>query len=189
MHYKRGVLYMKLEYLGKNLELTDALKEQAEKKLSKLDRYFQEEIRAKVTFSTKKGRHKVEITVFLPGHILRAEESTDDMYASIDIAVQALERQVRKYKTKLKKRYQNNDSIRFENFEQEKPKADEESPDGQLIRNKDFDLRPMAIDESILQMDLLNHNFFVYLDADQDEVCVVYRRKDGNYGRIISHRP
>ena len=73
MNYKRGVLYMKLEYLGKNLELTDALKEQAEKKLSKLDRYFQEEIRAKVTFSTKKGRHKVEFTVFLPGHILRAE--------------------------------------------------------------------------------------------------------------------
>lgn len=180
---------MKLEFLGKNLDLTDALKEQAEKKLSKLDRYFQEEIPAKVTFSTKKGKHKVEITVFLPGHILRAEESTDDMYASIDIAVQALERQVRKYKTKLKKRYQNTESIRFDNFEQEKIDASEEQVGGKLIRNKDFDLRPMSIDEAILQMDLLNHNFFIYLDADNDEVCVVYRRKDGNYGRIISRRP
>lgn len=133
MHYKRGVLCMKLKYLDRNLELADALKEQAEKKSSKLDRYFQEGIRAKITSFAKKGYYKVETTVFLPDRALRIEEGTDDMHVSMDITVQALEGQIRKYKIKLRGKCQSNDGICFENFEQEEPEADEENPDGQSI--------------------------------------------------------
>lgn len=180
---------MKFEFVGKNLELTNSLREQAEAKLSKLDRYFEKEIEAKVTFSTKKGRHKVEVTVFLPQTILRAEETTDDMYASIDRVVDVLERQVRKHKTKLKRRHQDSKSIRFDNFEELARDQEKEGPEGELIRTKDFVLEPMTAEEASLQMDLLNHNFFLYQDADLEEICVLYKRKDGNYGRIVGHRP
>lgn len=175
---------MLLEFVGKNIELTDALKKQAEKKLSKLDRYFHEEIKGKITFSTLKGSKTAEVTIFLPGTILRSEETTDDMYASIDRAVDVLERQVRKYKTRLKKRYQNNDTIRFDNFEQTLPGKGDEGADAQIIKRKQFDLKPMSAEEAILQMELLNHNFFIFLDGDTGKVSVLYKRKDGNYGQI-----
>lgn len=180
---------MKFEFVGKNLELTNSLREQAEAKLSKLDRYFEKEIEAKVTFSTKKSRHKVEVTVFLPQTILRAEETTDDMYASIDRVVDVLERQIRKHKTKLKRRHQDSKSIRFDNFEELARDQEKEGPEGELIRTKDFVLEPMTAEEASLQMDLLNHNFFLYQDANLEEICVLYKRKDGNYGRIVGHRP
>ncbi|MDO5713075.1 MAG: ribosome-associated translation inhibitor RaiA [Tissierellia bacterium] len=175
---------MLLEFVGKNIELTDALKNQAEKKLSKLDRYFNEEIEGKITFSTQKGNRTAEVTIYLPGTILRSEETTADMYASIDKAVDVLERQVRKYKTRLKKRYQNTETIRFENFEQSIPEKGDETADPQIIKRKKFDLKPMNVEEAILQMELLNHNFFVFLDGDTGRVSVLYKREDGNYGQI-----
>lgn len=175
---------MRLEFVGKNIELTEALKNQAQNKFSKLDRYFTEEIEGKVTFQTQKGQHTTEVTVYLPGTLIRAEETTNDMYASMDLAVNALERQVRKYKTKLKKRYQNNETIRFDNFEQALPE-EEKDIQGQIIsKRKKFELTPMDEKEAILQMELLNHNFFVFLDRETNSPSILYKRKDGNYGQI-----
>ena len=108
---------MKMNYTGKNMEVTDALRDVTEKKLSKLEKYFQTDIAGNVTFGTEKNRKIIEVTINLPGTILRAEESSDDMYASIDKTVDVLERQIRKHKTKLQKRYQNNDTIRFDNVQ------------------------------------------------------------------------
>lgn len=171
---------MKLKLVGKNLELTQGIKDQAEAKFAKLDKYFDEEVEARVVFSTQKLTQTVEVTVYLQGTILRAEESTDDLYTSMDKAVDGLARQIRKYKTKLKNRNQDNSAtIRFENVEEEK-----EEEVGKIVRRKRFDLRPMHEEEAILQMELLNHNFFVFLNAATDNVEVLYKRKDKNYGII-----
>ena len=153
--------------------------------MSKLDKYFQKDIEGNVTFSTQKNRKIIEVTINLPGTIIRAEESSDDMYASIDKAVDVLERQIRKYKTKLQKRYQNGETIRFENVMPLPAEKDEDKP--KLVKRKKFGLKPMSYEEAILQMELLRHNFFVFMDADTDDVSVVYKRKDGNYGLIEPH--
>ena len=174
---------MKLNYAGKNVEVTQALKDVTEKKLSKLDKYFQIDIVGNVTFSTEKNRKIIEVTINLPGTIIRAEESSDDMYASIDRTVDILERQIRKYKTKLQRRYKNgNETIRFENVVP--LPANEDNEKSILVKRKKFGLKPMSSEEAILQMELLRHNFFVFLDGDSEEVSVVYKRKDGNYGLI-----
>lgn len=174
---------MKLNLVGKNIELTDAIKEQAERKFVKLDKYFDEEVQARVVLSTQKINQKVEVTISLPGTILRAEESTTDLYASMDKVVDSLARQIRKYKTRLKNRYQNSEkTIRFENIEE--LKAEEKEEAGKIVRRKKFDLRPMHEEEAILQMELLNHNFFIFLNAETELVEVLYRRKDKNYGII-----
>lgn len=178
----KGVGFMKLNFTGKNMEITDALRDVTAKKLGKLDKYFQKDIEGNVTFSSEKNRKIIEVTINLPGTIIRAEESTDDMYASIDKAVDVLERQIRKYKTKLQKRYQNNETIRFENVMPLPKEDDYEKP--KLVKIKRFGLKPMSSEEAILQMELLRHNFFVFLDAETEGIHVVYKRKDGNYGLI-----
>lgn len=183
--YMKGVGFMNMNYVGKNMEVTDALREVTEKKLSKLDKYFQKDIEGNVTFSTQKNRKIIEVTINLPGTIIRAEESSDDMYASIDKAVDILERQIRKYKTKLQKRYQNGETIRFENVMPLPVERDEDRP--RLVKRKKFGLKPMSYEEAILQMELLRHNFFVFMDADTEDVSVVYKRKDGDYGLIEPH--
>lgn len=173
---------MIMNYTGKNMEVTDALRDVTEKKLGKIDKYFQKDIQGNVTFSTEKNRKIIEVTINLPGTILRAEESSDDMYASIDKAVDILERQIRKNKTKLQKRYKNNETIRFENVV---PLANEgEESKLRLVRKKKFVLKPMSAEEAILQMELLRHNFFVFMDSESDDISVVYKRNDGNYGLI-----
>lgn len=182
--YMKGVGFMKLNYAGKNVEVTQALKDVTDKKLGKLDKYFQKDIVGNVTFSTEKNRKIIEVTINLPGTILRAEESSDDMYASIDRTVDILERQIRKYKTRLQRRYQNNnETIRFENVVP-LPNGDDGGEKSKVVKRKKFNLKPMSVDEAILQMELLRHNFFVYTDAETSDVSVVYRRKDGNYGLI-----
>ncbi len=173
---------MKLNFTGKNMEITDALRDVTEKKLGKLDKYFQKDIEGNVTFSSEKNRKIFEVTINLPGTIIRAEESTDDMYASIDKAVDVLERQIRKYQTKLQKRYQNNETIRFENVAPLPIEDDSEKP--KLVKKKKFGIKPMSSEEAILQMELLRHNFYVFLDSDSEGVNIVYKRKDGNYGLI-----
>lgn len=175
---------MIMNYAGKNMDVTDALRNVTEKKMGKLDKYFQKDIQGNVTFSSEKNRKIIEVTINLPGTIIRAEESSDDMYASIDKAVDVLERQVRKYKTRLQKRYKNTETIRFENIlplEQE-DNRDEDVP--KLVKTKKFFLKPMTSEEAVLQMELLGHNFFVYMDGDTGSVNVVYKRKDNNYGLI-----
>ncbi|NLY45296.1 MAG: ribosome-associated translation inhibitor RaiA [Tissierella sp.] len=173
---------MIMKYAGKNMEVTNALREVTEKKLSKLDKYFQKDIEGNVTFSTQKNRKIIEVTINLPGTIIRAEESSDDMYASIDRAIDVLERQIRKYKTRLQKRYQNGETIRFENVMPLNKDYDVER--AKLVKRKRFGLKPMSSDEAILQMELLRHNFFVFMDSETEDVNVVYKRKDGDYGLI-----
>ncbi len=180
--YMKGAGFMKMNYTGKNMDVTDALRDVTEKKLSKLDKYFQTDVSGNVTFGTEKNRKIIEVTINLPGTILRAEESSDDMYASIDKAIDVLERQVRKHKTKLQKRYKNSETIRFENVPSPTKEDEEDKPT--LVKRKRFGLKPMSTDEAILQMELLRHNFFVFMDAETEDVTVVYKRKDGNYGLI-----
>ena len=170
---------MRIEFVGKNIELTQSLKDVAEKKFQKLDKFIGKDVDSKVVFSALRNSKAVEVTIFLDRTILRAEEETDDMYTSIDKAVDVLERQVRKYKTKLQNRYQKNDSIRFENI-----KPMEEVDEAKLVKNKRFKVVPMSSDEAILQMELLRHNFFVFQNAKDESINVVYKRKDGNYGLI-----
>lgn len=169
---------MLFKFVGKNIDITDSLKDMAEKKLSKLEKYFSEEIEARVVFSVIKDSQTVEVTVYLPDTIIRAEETTDDMYASIDRAVDVLERQIRKHKTKLKKRYQNNETIRFDLIE------DKPEEENKIVKRKKFQLNPMSEEEAILQMELLDHKFFIFLNADIDAIEVLYKRNDGNYGII-----
>lgn len=174
---------MKINITGKNMEVTDALKDVTYKKIGKLDKYFDQDVIAYVTLSVEKNRQIIEVTIDLPGTILRAEEYTDDMYASIDKAVDVLERQMRKYKTKLQKRYQNTDTIRFENI---KPLTQENNTEEKpkIVKTKRFPMKPMHKEEALLQMELLGHNFFMFRNGETDEVNVVYKRKDGNYGLI-----
>ncbi len=173
---------MKLIFTGTNMEITDALKEIAEKKFGKLDKYFEEDVEANVTFSVEKERQILEVTINLPGTILRAEEASDDMYATIDRVIDILERQIRKHKTKLQKRYQDGRTIRFENIPPLTKEEKEEKP--KVVKTKRFDMKPMNVEEAILQMELLRHNFFMFLNAESDDLNVLYKRNDGNYGLI-----
>src|SRR5699024_3887500 len=119
----------------------------------------------------------------LPGTILRAEEATDDMYATIDKVVDILERQIRKHKTKLQNRYQDGRTIRFENIAP-LTREEEEKEKPKIVKTKRFDMKPMDVEEAVLQMELLRHNFFMFLNAETDDLNVLYKRKDGNYGLI-----
>lgn len=172
---------MKVNVYGKNMQLTESLKEATVKKIGRLDKFFHNDIEAKVVLSYEKKLQKVEVTIPFNGRIVRVEEATDDMYNSIDNAVEALEKQIRRYKTKLQDKRQSNESIKFENVE---PWVDDDEDEFKVVKTKKFAIKPMGIEEAILQMDLLKHNFFVFLNADTEEVNVVYKRKDNNYGLI-----
>lgn len=164
------------------MDVTDSLREVINDKCEKLDKYFHKDIPMTVTLSSEKERHIVEATIPFAGAIIRAEESTPDMYTSIDGVVDILERQIRKHKTKLQQRNRATETIRFENVVADK--TTEESDESKIVRTKRFPLKPMNKEEAVLQMDLLGHNFFVYMDGDTGDVNVVYKRKDGNYGLI-----
>lgn len=178
-----GVGFMIINFTGKGMDVTEALRNVTEKKMGKLDKYFQKDIEGNITFSAEKNRKIIEVTINLPGTIIRAEESSDDMYASIDKAVDVLERQMRKYKTKLQKRYKNTETIRFENVVP-LPSEDNGRDLPKLVKTKKFFLKPMTSEEAVLQMELLGHNFFVFMDGETGNVNVVYKRKDDNYGLI-----
>lgn len=173
---------MKLNISGKNMEVTDALRDITLKKMKKLEKYFKEDVEGNITFSVEKNRQIIEVTIPFSGAILRCEESTDDMYTSIDKAIDVLERQIRKHKTKLQKRILNGKTIRFENIVPLPKEEEEKEP--KIVKTKKFAMKPMDVEEAVLQMELLRHNFFMFMNADTDEVNVVYKRKDGNYGLI-----
>lgn len=170
---------MKVTVVTKNIELTPALKEMVERKVSKLDKYFESNVNAKATLSVQRNRHRVEIAIPFNGILLRAEEITDDMYKSIDKVEEKLERQIRKQRTKLSRRM--NDSLRFAEIATDKFGDEHE---GELVKTKRFAVKPMNVDEAILQMELIGHNFFVYKDADTNSISVLYKRKDGDYGLL-----
>lgn len=167
---------------GRNIDITDALRDNIDKKMSRLDKYFQKEMPATVTLNVEKLRQIVEVTIPFSGTIVRAEESTDDMYASIDKAIDVLERQIRKHKEKLKNKKHTDETIRFENIAA--LPAEDIEEEGKVVKVKKFPIKPMDEEEAILQMELLGHAFFVFSNAETGEANVVYKRKDGHYGLI-----
>ena len=167
---------------GKQMDVTDSLREVINDKCEKLDKYFHNDIPMTITLSTEKERHIVEATIPFAGAIIRAEEATADMYTSIDGVVDILERQIRKHKNKLQQRNRASETIRFENVVADT--TTEESDESKIVRTKRFPIKPMDKEEAVLQMDLLGHNFFVFMDGETGDVNVVYKRKDGNYGLI-----
>lgn len=177
---------MRVEFQGKNMQVSDRLKERVTEKLGKFDKYFQSDVVATVNFSQIRSQQTCEITVSLKHDAhLRAEETTHDMFTSIDRAVEKLERQVRKHRTALRNRYIKGDSIRYHDFEDEVDLEEETDENGiEIVRTKNFPIKPMDATEAIMQMRLLGHNFFVFLNGETEQVNVVYQRKNGGYGLI-----
>ncbi len=170
---------MKIKIVCRKMELTPAIEEYVEKKISKLNKLFADEADATVTLSAQKGNHIAELTIYYGGMVFRCEERCDDLYRSIDIIEDLMERQIRKHKTKLEKRFKKNVVIP-EDFA---PDVEEES-EFSIVKTKKYTKKPMSAEEAILQMNILGHNFYVFDNADTGEVGVVYKRKDGNYGLI-----
>lgn len=180
---------MKFIISGKNIEVTSGLKSTIEQKLSKLERYFTPETEIIVTLSVEKERQKIEVTIPVKGNIIRSEQTSNDMYVSIDLVEEVIERQLRKYKNKLVARSQGHptaassaSNFKKEFFESEEESEEEE--DIRIVRTKKFGIKPMFPEDACIQMELLGHNFFVFSNAETDEVNVVYKRKDGAFGLI-----
>lgn len=171
---------MKFIISGKNIEVTPGLRTAVQDKLGKLERYFTPNTEIHVTLSVEKERQKIEVTIPVKGNIIRSEQVSSDMYVSIDLVEEIIERQLRKYKNKIVDRQQE-----AGNFQQEYVEDDMmEEEDIKITRIKRFDVKPMYPDDACVQMELLGHNFFVFRNAESDEVNVVYKRKGGTYGLI-----
>jgi len=173
---------------GKNIEITQPLREYVEKRVGKVTKYFDNVQQISVLLTVTKGQHVVEVTVEVPsGVLLRGEESTTDMYTSIDLVVEKLERQIHKQKTKLAKRFRaggfKSEVIAESKFNNDQSDDSDEYP---VVKTKRFSVKPMDVQEAIMQMNLLNHNFFVFRDATTEDICVVYKRNDGAYGLLES---
>lgn len=169
---------------GDKLKVTDAMKEYIEEKLEKLNKYLEnsENVRASVIVKVKNHEQRVEITIPLKAFILRSEESKDDFYAAVDKTIDKLERQIRKNKTRImSKQVKTNRDFSMSAFA-----GEEESDDKKILKRKKVEVKPMNEEEAILQMELLGHQFYMYKDSDTDQVAVVYKRTDGNYGVIES---
>ena len=164
---------------GKNIEVTEGLKSSIYDKLGRLEKFFTDDTDAQVTLSVEKERQKIEVTIPMKGHIIRAEQASDDMYVSIDLVVEVIERQVTRYKKKIVDKEQNASYIRDDFFED----ADDEE-EVKIIRSKRFAVKPMYPEDACVQMELLGHNFFVFRNAETEEVNVVYKRKGNTYGLI-----
>lgn len=175
---------MEINVRGKNIEVTPALVNYTQKKLGKLAKFFDKAAEAQVMLSVIRDEHIVEVTVIVGGLILRGEESTGDMYASIDKVIDKLEKQVAKYKTRLNKAMRKN-GVRPSAFRlAEKRRKEDIEEDARVVKTKRFPLKPMDLEEAIMQMNLLGHDFFVFANAETETVNVLYKRKDGNYGLI-----
>ncbi len=166
---------------GKNINVTSGLKASIEQKLGKLERYFTPDTDIIVTLSVEKERQKIEVTIPVKGNIIRSEQVSDDMYVSIDLVEEVIERQLRKYKNKLIAKHQEAGNFQLDFL------TDTDIPDDdeiKIIRTKRFGIKPMFAEDACVQMELLGHNFFVFRNAETDEVNVVYKRKDNTYGLI-----
>ena len=172
---------MKIKITGRNIELTEGLKAAVEEKLSKLDKYFNEDTQANVTLSVEKERQKIEVTIPVKGSIIRSEQVSNDMYVSIDLVEEVIERQMKKYRNKLVSRQQEPGEFFAEEFIS---KADDEEEEISIIRSKKFGMKPMYPEDACVQMELLGHSFFVFRNAETDEVNVVYKRRGNTYGLI-----
>jgi len=168
---------MRYTISGKNINITPGLKDAVESKLGKLERYFSPDTEVQVTLSVEKGRQKIEVTIPVKGSIIRAEQDSSDMYVSVDLVEEIIERQIKKYKTKIVDKKQN--ALAFnEAFLQEESEPEETV---NIVKTKRFAMKPMDAEEACVQMELLGHNFFMFLNADTNEVNVVYKRKGNSY--------
>ncbi len=177
---------MKIQIRGRNIEVTQALSEQISKKLEKLDRHLGQETEAHVSLSLEKDLQRIEVTIQVYGMIVRAEEATADMYSSLDLVVEKLEKQMSRYKGRLQKRGRTSVS---EISAAEAPPLEistekELEEEFQVVKSKKFAFKPMALEEAILQMELLGHNFYVFSNAETEQVNVIYKRNDGKIGLI-----
>ena len=172
---------MRITITGRNIELTDGIKEAVQDKLSKLEKYFSADTDVFVTLSVEKERQKIEVTIPVKGHIIRSEQGSSDMYVSIDLVEEVIERQLKRYRTKIIDRNQSagtgfaQDFIDIDGDEEEEVK---------IVRTKRFGMKPMYPEDACVQMELSGHDFFVFRNAETDEVNVVYRRKGNTYGLI-----
>ena len=172
---------MKCKIRGEKIKVTAAIQEYIETKLSKLDKYFKEvDVEANVLIRIKGKEQIIEVTIPYDKYTLRSEERRDDLYAAIDIVIDKLEGQIRKTKTKLKKQVKKNDD--FFNFDYELTK--EETKESKIVKRKTLEMKPMDEEEAILELELLGHDFFIYKDVHTNEVNILYKRRDGNYGII-----
>ena len=176
---------MKFIISGKNIEVSDYLEELINKKVSKLDKYFPEDTQAHVTLSVERNRHIVEVTIPYAGGIIRGEETSGDMYASVDNVLSKLEKQIVRHRTKLEKSlkagaFRAPEPVYADAFTQDD--LDEEA--AKVVKVKRFDIKPMTVDEAMLQLEMLGHSFYMFTNGDTNQINVIYKRKDGNYGLI-----
>lgn len=171
---------MRFVITGRNIEVTDGLRKAVEAKLGKLDRFFSADTEVIVTLSVEKERQKIEVTIPVKGSIIRSEQVSNDMYVSIDLVEEIIERQLKKYKNKIIDQQQNQAAFAKEFVEKD---FDDEA-DVQIIRTKKFGVKPMDPEEACVQMELLGHNFFVFFNSETEEINVVYKRKGNTYGLI-----
>ena len=172
---------MKFIISGKNITVSQGLKTAVEDKLGKLERYFTPDTEVVVTLSVEKERQKIEVTIPMKGNIIRSEQVSNDMYVSIDLVEEVIERQLRKYKTKIIGKHKDGGNLRKEFIEKENEGEEEEV---KIIRTKKFGIKPMYPEDACVQMELLGHNFFVFFNAETEQVNVVYKRKGNTYGLI-----
>lgn len=172
---------MRFIIVGRNIEVTDGLREAVEEKLGKLDRFFAPDTEVKVTLSVEKERQKIEVTIPVKGNIIRSEQVSNDMYVSIDLVEEIIERQLKKYKNKLIDKQQ--DVVAFAQEYIDKDFTDDDA-DVKIIRTKRFDIKPMDPEEACVQMELLGHNFYVFFNSETEQINVVYKRKGNTYGLI-----
>ena len=174
------MMNMNFIIVGKNIEVTPGLRSAVEEKIGKLERYFNPETEAHVTLSVEKERQKIEVTIPVKGSIIRSEQVSNDMYVSIDLVEEIIERQLKKYKNKLVDQKQSAGFFKQEFIEKEYMEDEEVK----IIRTKKFDIKPMYPEDACVQMELLGHSFFVFCNAETDQVNVVYKRKGNTYGLI-----
>ena len=171
---------MRYTISGKNIDITEGLRNAVTEKLGKLERYFTPDTEVIVTLSVEKERQKIEVTIPVKGNIIRSEKVSNDMYVSIDLVEEVIERQLRKYKNKIIEKHKEGGI-----FQQEFIETEEEDPEEiKIIRTKHFGMKPMYPEDACIQMELLGHNFFVFCNAETEEVNVVYKRKGNTYGLI-----
>ena len=174
---------MKININGKGVKVGDQLQERIEEKLGKFNKFFGDDVIANVKVRTEGDQKCIEVTLIIQKHFYRAETTADDVFTALDLAVEVLEGQIRKHKTKIEKKIHDyaymQEYLRHETLSDEEP-----GEETKIIKRKSFDIEPMDPDEAVLQMEMLGHSFLLYLDMDTDKVCVVYKRKDGNYGLI-----
>lgn len=171
---------MKFIISGKNIDVTEGLKSAVQDKIGKLEKYFTPDTEVYVTLNVEKDRQKIEVTIPVKGSIIRSEQVSNDMYVSIDLVEEIIERQLKKYKTKLVEKQHSNNFFQQDYIDKDYLEEDEVK----IIRTKKFDIKPMYAEDACIQMELLGHNFFVFCNAETDQVNVVYKRKGNTYGLI-----